>query len=54
MRGGGGMIEYKKSLCDTCKYDCVAGCLFYCGGVTGWDEENEAVTSCEDYEEATA
>lgn len=39
------------SLCDTCQYDCVAGCLFYCGGVTGWDEENEAVTSCQDYEQ---
>ncbi len=47
------MIEYQKSLCDTCKYDCVAGCLFYCGGVTGWDEESEVVTSCDDYEEAT-
>lgn len=41
-----------KSLCDTCKYDCVAGCLFYCVGVTEFDEENEVVTACDDYEEA--
>lgn len=39
-----------KDLCDTCTHDKpVSGCELYCYGVLGWDEENEVVTSCEDY-----
>jgi len=41
-----------KSMCDTCKHDkCPGGCEYACTGVEGWDEENEVVTSCQDYEE---
>ena len=41
-----------KSLCDTCRHDkCPGGCELYCMGVQGWDEENEVVTACQDYEE---
>lgn len=41
-----------KSLCDTCRRDkCPGGCEFACVGVEGWDEENEVVTSCQDYVE---
>lgn len=40
-----------KSLCDTCNHDkSPAGCELYCYGVLGFDEENEVVTSCDDYE----
>lgn len=43
-------MTYVKSLCDTCAHDkCPGGCKYACAGVTGWDAENEVVTSCNDY-----
>lgn len=45
-------MVYVKSLCDTCAHDKpVEGCELYCYGVLGFDEENEVVTSCQDYKE---
>lgn len=41
-----------KTLCATCCHDKYpSGCEYVCSGVLGWDEENEIVTNCEDYEE---
>ena len=41
-----------KTMCSTCRHDKnPGGCEFACAGVVGWDEVNEVVTSCQDYEE---
>ena len=42
-----------KNLCDRCTHDKTdLGCEYYCTGVDEWDEENEIVTSCQDYKTA--
>lgn len=41
-----------ETLCATCCHDKYpSGCEYACSGVTGWDEVNEIVTNCEDFEE---
>lgn len=41
-----------KSLCDTCAHDKYpGGCEYACTGVELFDDVNEVVTACDDYEE---